>query len=185
MGMGPIGASRLAPLLATLVALGAGVGADEARASADPAAPEATSNDLEARIEALIHSWFAVLEDSTAEANTLSRLLAEPPFELVLNGAVLHDRPALLAWVSDLRASYPQIEYHLDPIRIREEPQDLYRVVFEFDRRALDNEGLSHVARRRHTWIVQGDPHETPVILRIEEQPLLFFSGTGPQIVCY
>jgi hypothetical protein len=41
------------------------------------------------------------------------------------------------------------------------------------------------VARREHTWIVRSAANATPVILRMEERPLLFFSGTGPQIVCY
>ena len=92
---------------------------------------------------------------------------------------------ALLAWTSNLRATYPQIEYRLDPIRIRAEGQDRYRVRFEFDRHALDEAGLPHVARREHTWIVRSDANATPVILRMEERPLLFFPGTGPQIVCY
>jgi hypothetical protein len=185
MKVGSISASRLIPPIVMLVALCAGVGIGEARASAEPAAIETAPSDFKARVEALVHSWFAVLEDSAVEANTLSSLLAEPPFELVLNGTVLHDRPALLAWVSDLRATYPQIEYQLDSIRVQAEAQDLYRVHFEFNRRALDDAGLSHVARRKHTWIVQTESNAKPVILRIEEQPLLFYSGTGPQVVCY
>ena len=100
-----ISASRLIPWLAMLVALSAGVGAAAARASADPAALETAPSDFGARVEALVHSWFAVVGDSAVDANTLSSLLAEPPFELMLNGAVLHDRPALLAWVYDLRAT--------------------------------------------------------------------------------
>jgi len=185
MEVGSISASRLIPPLVMLMALCAGVGIGEARASADTTALETASSDFEARVEALVHSWFAVLEDSAVEANTLSSLLAEPPFELVLNGAVLHDRPALRAWVSELRATYPRIEYQLDPIRVQAEAQDLYRVHFEFNRRALDDAGLSHVARREHTWIVRSESNAKPVILRIEEQPLLFYSGTGPQVVCY
>ena len=177
-------ASRLISLLTTLVALSAGAGIDEARISAGPAAPNTTSTEVEARIEALIHSWFAVLGNSTVNANALGPLLAEPPFELVLDGEVLHDRPELLAWVSDLRAAYPKIKYQLDPIRIHAEAQSLYRVRFKFDRHALDNAGLPHVARREHTWIIQRTARATPVILRIEERPLLF-SGTGPQVVCY
>jgi len=183
--MSSIRALRLTPLLATLVALGAGLGANAARASAGSEALEAAPPELEARIEALIQRWFALLGDSTAEASSLSELLAEPPFELLIDGRVLRDRSELLAWASALRATYPQIEYQLDPIEIHAESKGLHRAAFEFDRRALDNAGLSHVARRKHTWIVQSDPHARPVILRIEEQPLLFFPGTGPQIICY
>jgi hypothetical protein len=146
---------------------------------------EAAPRDIEENIKTLIHSWFAVLEDPTVEAKTLNGMLTETPFELILDGEALRDRGALLVWVSNLRAIYPQIEYSLDPIRIHAEGRDRYRVRFEFDRHALDGAGLPHVARREHTWIVRSDSSAKPVILKIEERPLLFFPGTGPQIVCY
>jgi hypothetical protein len=179
--------SRLTRLFAALVALSAGVVDGEAQASAGPdrAALGATRTDIEERIETLIHRWFAVIKDPSVEAKTLTDLLAEAPFELVLNGEALRDRGALLAWVSNLRATYPQIEYRLDSIRIQAEGRDRYRVRFEFDRHALDEAGLPHVARREHTWIVWSDANATPVILRMEERSLLFFPGSGPQIVCY
>jgi hypothetical protein len=174
-------------LFATLIALSTGIGDGEARASAasDPVMLEATPGNIEERIEAMIHRWFAVLEDPTVEAKILNGLLAEAPFELILDGEALHDRDELLAWVSNLRATYPQIEHRLDPIRIQPERRDRYRVHFEFDRHALDEAGLPHVARREHIWIVRSDADATPVILKMEERPLLFFPGSGPQIVCY
>jgi hypothetical protein len=178
--------SRHIPPLATLVALSAGIGG-QVRASANPgpATFEATSKIIEERIEILIHNWFSVLEDPTVETETLTGLLAEAPFELNLDGETLRDRGALLAWLSNLHATYPRIEYRLDTIRIRAEGRGRYRAHFEFDRHALDDAGFPHVARREHTWIVQSDANATPVILRMEERPLLFFPGTGPQIVCY
>jgi hypothetical protein len=179
--------SRPIGLLVTLVALSVGAVDAEARASSGPdlAALEAAPRDIEEHIKTLIHSWFAVLEDRTVEAKTLNGLLAETPFELILDGEVLRDRGALLAWASNLRTTYPQIEYRLDQIRIQAEGRDRYRVRFEFDRHALDEAGLPHVARREHTWIVRSNANATPVILRMEERPLLFFPGTGPQVVCY
>ena len=187
MKTSPVMTSRLIRLLAVPVALSAGVIGAGARASSgpDPAAFEAAPRELEERIKTLIHSWFAVLADPTVEAKTVDGLLGEAPFEFILDGEVLRDRAALLAWVSNLRTTYRQIEYRLDPIRIQAEERDRYRVRFEFDRHALDEAGLPHVARREHTWIVQSDVDATPVILRMEERPLLFFPGTGPQIVCY
>jgi hypothetical protein len=130
-------------LFATLIALITGIGNGEARASAasDPVMLEATPGNIEERIEAMIHRWFAVLEDPTVEAKILNGLLAEAPFELILDGEALRDRGELLAWVSNLRATYSQI--------------------------------------------VRSDADATPVILRMEERPLLFFPGSGPQIVCY
>jgi hypothetical protein len=183
----PIFTSRLVLFLATFSALGAGIGGSPERASAtpDPVAQRDSSKDLEAQIESLIQGWFAVLEDPTVDVKILSGQLAEAPFELLLDGALIHDRGALLAWASSLRSTYPQIEYRLDPIHIHAESGDRYRVRFEFDRHALDDAGLPHVVRRDHTWIVQSSTSETPVILRIEERPLIFFPGTGPQVVCY
>jgi hypothetical protein len=179
--------SRLVLFSATLIALSAGIGAAPERADSRPdrTTPRVPSADFKAQIETLIQSWFAVLEDPHAEAEALNGLLAEAPFELVLDGTALHDRSSLLAWVSNLRSTYPQIEFRVDPFRIYAEGRDRYRIRFEFDRRALDDAGLAHVARREHTWIVRGNGGETPVILSIEERPLLFFPGTGPQVVCY
>lgn len=187
-----LGSSRIAAAphirwSATLIALSIGIGDGEARASAesDPAMFEATREDIEERIEAVIHRWFALLEDPSVEAKTLGGLLAEAPFELILDGEALRNRGELLAWVSNLRATYSKIEHRLDPIRIQPEMSDRYRVHFEFDRHALDEAGLPHVARREHIWIVRSDANEAPLILRMEERPLLFFPGSGPQIVCY
>jgi len=156
------------------------------RASAQPPPVlDATAGDAEARIDSLIHRWFARLADPSSDANSLGEFVAEPTFALVLDGASIHDRPALLAWFSELRALYPTLEYRIDPIRIHEESRTVYRAVFELDRRAIDEAGLPHVARRKHSWLVQVDPIGEPVILEIEEQPLLFSSETGPKIVCY
>ncbi|MBW1884306.1 MAG: hypothetical protein JRJ58_12300 [Deltaproteobacteria bacterium] len=49
----------------------------------------------------------------------------------------------------------------------------------------MDDEGLPHIARREHVWLVRNVPGAAPVVLRIDERPLLAFPGTGPQIVCY
>ena len=105
----PVTTSRLIRSLPTIVALCVGVLDAESRASSgfDPTLLDAASGELEERIEALVHSWFAVLENPTAEAKTLNGLLTEEPFELLLDGEVLHDRGALLAWASHLRATYP------------------------------------------------------------------------------
>jgi hypothetical protein len=183
----PVTTQRLIRSLPAIVALCVGILDAEARASSglDPTLLEVVPGELEERIETLVHRWFAALGDPSVEANTLNDFLTEAPFELILDGEVLHDRDALLAWVSNLRATYPQIEYRFDSIRIQAEGQDRYRVRFEFDRHALDEAGLPHVARREHTWIVESDVITTPVILRMEERPLLFFPGTGPQVVCY
>jgi hypothetical protein len=58
-------------------------------------------------------------------------------------------------------------------------------VRFQLDRRALDETGFTHVARREQTWLIRDLPGVPPAVLRIDEQRSLAFSGTGPQIVCY
>ena len=179
--------SRLVLILATLAALSTEIGNGPKRAGAnpDPDTSDNSSSEIKARIENLIQSWFAILEDPTAEANALLDLLAQAPFELLLDGKAIRDRRGLLEWLSNLRTTYSQIEYRLDSVCIHPEGPGRYRVRFEFDRHALDETGLPHAARREHAWIVQDNAGGTPVILSIEERPLLFFSGTGPQIICY
>jgi hypothetical protein len=169
------------------VALSPGFFAGSACADAkpDPSVLENSAGDFDAQIEALVERWFELLEDPNAEARGLTALLSEAPFELLLEGEALHDRGALIAWLSRFRAAYSQIEHRLDPIRIQAEGRDRYRIHFEFDRHAFDQSGLLHLARREHSWIVRDDSSAVPVILSIEERPLLFFPGTGPQIVCY
>ena len=187
MRTGPVAASRFALLLATLFALAAEIVGGTARADAKPdsSAFEDPSRKIESRIESLIRRWLGILEDPGAVAKALSDLPIEAPFELFLEGEVLHDRDALLAWVSKFRAAHPKIEHRLVSIRIQAGGRDLHRVRFEFDRHTFDDAELPHVARREHTWIVRSDANAAPVILKIEERPLLFFTGTGPQIVCY
>jgi len=179
--------SRLVLTLATLAALNAHCGASSTRAVeitdrtmlADP------SVEMTARIKSLIESWFSILEDPAAEAKTLGDLLERESFELLLDGKPLHNRSELREWLSNHRATFKRIEYRIDSIDIHPERMGRYRVRFEFDRHAFDEVGFAHVARREQTWIVQDDADETPVILSIEERQLLFFSGTGPQIICY
>jgi len=183
----PLSRSRLAPTLATCIAFAAGISGGFARADAarDSSQLGDASQSPAVRIEALVERWFALLEDPSSEPMALNELLPAAPFELLLDGERLHDPAGLLAWVARLRTSYPRIAYELGPIQIQPEGSNLYRVHFEFDRRASDAAGLPHVARREQTWIVDGDASAPPVILSIEERPLLFYSGTGPQIVCY
>jgi hypothetical protein len=179
--------SRIVLGLGILAALSTEIGGGPKPADANPdsTTPLNSPSGIDARIENLIQSWFAILEDPTAEATTLFDLLAQAPFELLLDGKVIRDQRALLEWSSNFRATYSQIEYRLDSVRIHPEGAGRYRVHFEFDRHALDETGLPHVARREHAWIVQDNAGGTPAIVSIEERPLLFFSGTGPQIICY
>ncbi len=179
--------SRRIGWIATFVALHAGAHAADARAQAGPhlATSEAASQDVDARIEALVQRWFAQLEDPGVEAEALGDPLGAPPFELVLDGATLQDRAALLAWVVNLRATYPEIHHRIDRIRIQAEGPERFRVRFEFDRHAVDEAGASHVARREHTWTVHTGADAALLISRMIERPLLFFPGSGPRIVCY
>ncbi len=187
MRSNPLFRSRLARTLAACIAFAAGIPGGFARADVarDSSQLVDAARNPEARIEALVERWFTLLEDPSSEPKALNDLLPATPFELLLDGEMLHDRDGLLAWVARLRTSYPRIAYELGPIQIQSQGSDLYRVHFEFDRRASDTAGLPHVARREQTWIVRSDSSQLPVILSIEERPLLFYSGTGPQIVCY
>ena len=84
-----------------------------------------------------------------------------------------------------LDASDAGVEYRVGPIRIDAAGEDLYEARFEFDRLATDDAGIPHVARREQTWLVRDLSDGTAEILRVDEQKLLAYPGTGPQIVCY
>jgi hypothetical protein len=149
-------------------------------------APAASTADGSAqRIKTLIYSWFVLLEDPTIDSNALAGLLAEPHFELLSADQTLRSPSELRAWVSRLRTTDPHVEYQIDSIHIESVRQDLYRARFEFDRRIVDDAGLAHVARREHTWTVRAISNATPILLEIQERPLLPYPGTGPEIVCY
>ncbi len=139
----------------------------------------------EQRVDSLVHDWFALLEGATLESGSLDGFVAEPTFELSLIGASIRTLVELEAWRSNLRLSHPQLEYRIDSIDVQPVREDLHRARFEFERQAVDEGGISHIARREHAWLVRDVPGETPVILRIDERPLLAFQGTGPQIICY
>jgi len=178
---------RIIPLLSAVIVLNTGAFGSAARSleAPDPQSPRAVPARVELQIEALIQHWFAVLEDPTAEPKALLDLLADASFALELDGEAIRDRDALLAWASKFRAKHSQVKFSIDPIRVTAEGRDLYRARFEFDRHAVDPAGLPHVARREQSWLVRSRSDEEALALAIEERPLMFFPGTGPQIVCY
>jgi hypothetical protein len=88
-------------------------------------------------------------------------------------------------WLADLREAHPGVEYRIGAVRIDSAGKGLFRARFELDRRALDEVGVPHIARREHTWLVRDFPGQQPLLLRIDERQLLPFPGTGPRIVCY
>jgi hypothetical protein len=139
----------------------------------------------ETQIPSLVHDWFGLLETRAPEPSDLERFLAEPPFELTgADGRVL-GIPELRERSSELHSTYVQIEHRIDEIRVEPAGDDLYRARFEVERYAVDAEGTPHLARKQASWLVRADAHAPPVILRIDERPILAFPGTGPQVVCY
>jgi hypothetical protein len=139
----------------------------------------------ELRIASMVRDWFAALEVGAFEPRSLDDFPADLSFEFTgAEGSVL-SRSEFRARLSDLRSTYAQIEHRVDEIRVEPAGEGLYRARFEFERRALDEAGTPHIARREHTWLVQDEPDEPMLILRIDERPMLPFPGTGPRIVCY
>ena len=151
----------------------------------DSALPASTAHAAKQRIASLVHDWFAALEGGTLESQALDGFMAAPPFELSLIGATVRSLSELDAWHSNLRSTHLQLEYRIDSIVVEPVGEDIHRARFEFERRAVDDGAIPHIARSEHSWLVRVVPGEAPVILRIDERPLLAFPGTGPQIVCY
>lgn len=92
---------------------------------------------------------------------------------------LVHDRFARLG------ASDTGVEYRVGPIRVDAVGEGMYEARFEFDRLARDEAGIPHIARRRQTWLVRDGSHGTAEIVHVDDQKVLAFPGTGPQIVCY
>jgi hypothetical protein len=139
----------------------------------------------ETRIQSLVHDWFGLLETRTPEPSGLERFLADPPFGLTgADGRVL-GVPELRERFSELHATYVHLEHRIDEIHVEPAGDGLYRARFEVERHAVDAEGTPHLARKQASWLVRADAHAPPVILRIDERPILAFPGTGPKVVCY
>jgi hypothetical protein len=171
---------RVLFLVATLACSAVGCAAVD-RASADASACDAS----ERRISTLIRNWYSLLESQAPESAAIEHFLADSPFEFSLTAGEDPGPGEALAWVSELRSGHPQVEYRLQPIRTESGGEGLVRARFEFERRAMDAEGLLHVARRAHTWLIRDVAGASPAVVRIDEERLLSFPGTGPQIVCY
>ena len=92
--------------------------------------------------------------------------------------ALIHDRFALDA--NDAR-----VEVRLGPIRIDAAGEGLSAARFEFERLYSDEAGIPHIARREQTWLVRELADGAAEVLQVDEQKLLAYPGTGPQIVCY
>jgi hypothetical protein len=149
-----------------------------------PAAPPSGA-DESASTAVLLRQWFSALE---------ARRAAEPDFDAFLREAPLvlsrtdtrHPGPGgITDWLSELRSSLPEVAYGIDEIRVDPAGENLVRAKLTLDRRGVDAAGQQHVARLRQTWLILEHPGSAPVVVRIDEERLLAFPGTGPQIVCY
>jgi len=150
------------------------------------ARPDAgASDDPSHRVESLVRDWYALLARQPVESCAVDDLVKEAPVVFSLAGGSVSGPDALQAWVSELRSAYPQVDYQLEVVRIDFLDDGTCRATFELNRRALDADKMSHIARRKQTWTIRGIDQIKPEVLRIDEQRLLSFPGTGPQIVCY
>jgi hypothetical protein len=139
----------------------------------------------EVRVTSLISQWFGSLQAQPSEGWAAETFLAGSPLVFSLTEAGDPGPDDFADWLFALRSPHPEVEYRLDKLRLDSLEDDLVRVRFEFERHAMDAAGLPHLTRREQTWLVRDLPGEVPVVPRIEEQRLLAFPGTGPQIVCY
>jgi hypothetical protein len=142
-------------------------------------------DESEHPVTSTIRDWFSLLERQAVETREIDRFLAESPIVFPLTEGGSPGPNEFPTWVSDLRSPHPQVAYRIGAIRTDSAGEDSYRVRFQLDRRALDETGFTHVARREQTWLIRDLPGVPPAVLRIDEQRSLAFSGTGPQIVCY
>ncbi|MAG32278.1 MAG: hypothetical protein CL908_15455 [Deltaproteobacteria bacterium] len=156
-----------------------------ARPALEPISLAPAESGSEPDIDQLVQDWFGLLESQLPGAADPEELLPEASFQLALADGTLRGRSGLGVWLADLRTGYEQVEYEIGSIRIDSAGENLQTARFEFSRRAVDETGTPHIARREHRWLLRDLPGDPPRVLRIDERPLLSFPGTGPQIVCY
>jgi hypothetical protein len=139
----------------------------------------------EDRIVSLVEAWFTSLPEVAAGADDLEAFVVASPFEVSLVEGDLADIGEFRAWVTELRGAHPQVEYQIRDIRVGLLENGSRHARFEVDRRGVDDEGAMHLTRRRMTWHLR-DPGSGPLVLEgVEEERLILFPGTGPQIVCF
>jgi|GEM_PF-1891113 len=173
-GSGPLRVSSLAAAIACGIAVCAAEAADSSIESA-----------RESRVSLSIEQWFGALAVEPAEEWASEVFLADAPLVFSLTEADDPGSDDLVDWLFALRSSHPRVEFRVGTLRFESLGKDLVRVRFEVDRHSTDAAGLLHLVRREQTWLIRDLPGETPVVLRIEEQRLPAFPGTGPQLVCY
>jgi hypothetical protein len=139
----------------------------------------------EERVTSLVRDWFSLLESRSSASRALEALLDPSSFELSLVDGSVRNRGELRDWLGDFRTAHPEVVHQIEAPRISPVGAGLYELRFELDRRAIDDAGFEHLARRDHTWLVRGPPGAAPSIVRIDERALLPFPGTGPRIVCF
>lgn len=133
----------------------------------------------------MVRSWYTLIESQQVGSCTLDDLLDQSPFEFSSAEGSWPGPEGLSAWVSELRSDHPQVEYRLTNMSTTAVDQGTYRIRFGLDRRALDSDGVPHVARREQAWLIRFRSGALPLVLRIDDESQLVFPGTGPQIVCY
>jgi hypothetical protein len=138
-------------------------------------------------MESQIERWFSVLAESPPDLAGEARPRGQSALEFALVEEEGEDAaPAdLRAWLLDLRSPHPRVQFELHHMSATRVGDRLHRFRFEVERKAVDAEGLPHVARSQQTWLIHERVASPPAVLRAESVPLLSFPGTGPQIVCY
>ena len=115
-----------------------------------------------------------MLEGAGVESRRLDRFIAEPSFELSLIGGSVRSLAELEAWRANLHSTHLELGYRIDSVDVQPVGEDVHRARFEFERRAVDDGGFPHIARREHTWLVRNVPGEAPVTInRLDQQRYL------------
>ena len=168
----------LAVATALACCLGIGPPAIANQEISDPAA----SNE---HLESAIRSWFSLIEESAPGTGSFDRAPSELPLRFALNEVESLALTEYREFVSRLRSPFPIVEFEINKLRSNPLEENSTRVRFEIERKAVDKDGFPHVMRSAQTWIIRDKTETSPVVVRIEEDLLIPFPGTGPQIICY
>jgi hypothetical protein len=147
--------------------------------------PVQVSSPNDRQVESAMQNWFGTLADADLSRGELGALLrtGDLRFDLV-DGAHWNDE-TLRDWVTELRSEHPHVRYSIARFHVDGPRDGSYRAHFEVDREAVDEQGMHHLMRREQSWQLRPADGSRLRVLDIDDEPILAFPGSGPQIVCY
>ena len=139
----------------------------------------------ESTVEALVRDWYGSFSRGEAGREVLLASVAPDDFTIEMFGTTISNAAEWRAWRSTLSSDYTSVIHEIASIDVDVEASGHYRAQVDVTRRAVDREGLTHIARRAQTWSFRRSISKGEVVERITETRLVPSAGTGAQVMCF